>query len=109
MATAQTNAERPKYQVTEKCFLIDRIYDPETMPIIERSGEVDEDGNQMPDQRKPLLVVFDGIPNYAMKPVNDAARAVVEKHKNKAGVVTPDNPIEALTLQHGASAVPQRV
>jgi hypothetical protein len=108
MSQVQSGKQRPKYQLLEKCHLNGRVYDPESMPLIEstESEELDDDGEPIEpgvQSRKPLIVTFDGVPAYYMKPLNEAAKAMVEKHKTKPGVVNSDNPIEAIPYQSTAA------
>lgn len=97
MAATNTPAARgevPKYRLTEKAYLNDRLYDPDEMPI-DQNAEPDENGN-LP--RRPLVVAFAGIPGYYMEPVNDAARAMVQKHAKRMQFA---NPIDALSIVSG--------
>jgi hypothetical protein len=89
-------SDRPKYQVTEKCYLNEKFYDPETQPFEDYNPGEDDD-NAGP-QRKPIVIFFEGVPNYTMIPLNEAAKAMVEKHKAKPGVNSEQNPINALSL-----------
>lgn len=94
MAEAQTPARRgevPRYKLLEKCYLNDRLYDPESMPI-DQNAEALEDGTQ---PRKDLVINFAGVPAYYMVPVNDAAKAMCEKHKDRMQAM---NPIDELTM-----------
>lgn len=93
MAEAQTTARReaPKYKLLEKCYLNERLYDPESMPI-DQNAEPNDEG-VLP--RKDLIVAFSGVPAYYMVPVNDAAKAMCEKHKDRMHAM---NPIDELTI-----------
>lgn len=93
MADTQTvrKGEVPKYRLTEKAYLNDRLYDPEEMPI-DQSAEPDDTG-ALP--KRPLIVAFPGIPAYYMEPVNDAARAMVAKHPERMRAL---NPIDELSI-----------
>ena len=93
MAEAQSTPRReaPKYKLTEKAYLNERLYDPELMPI-DHLAEPLEDGTQ---PRKDLVVTFDGIPGYYMVPVNGAAKAMCEKHADRMHAV---DPIRDLTI-----------
>lgn len=83
--------EMPKYRLTEKAYLNERLYNPEEMPF-DQTAEPDESGS-LP--RRPLIVPFAGIPAYYMEPVNDAARAMCEKHKARMEFM---NPIDQLSI-----------
>lgn len=90
--TTQAKAkEKPRYQLTEKAYINDRMYDPETMAFEPDTGDEDE----MP-KRKPLIVVYEGIPGAHMLPVNAAAKAMCEKHK--AQYERSLNPVNNLTV-----------
>jgi len=102
-AAKSEKVARPKYQVLEKCYLNEKFYDPETMPLIEQTGgdpdeDEDEEGGGAPAERKPMFVYFDGIPGYYLKPVNDAAKAMVEKHKGRPGVLQLGDPLGAFQV-----------
>lgn len=84
--------EKPRYQLLEKAYINDRMYDPESMPFEENDSG---DENELP-QRKPLIIVYEGIPGAHMTPVNDAAKAMVEKHKEQHGRSL--NPVNSLTI-----------
>lgn len=71
-------AEKPRYQLTEKAYINDRLLDPENMPYEEAQG----DENELP-KRKPLIITYEGIPGAHMTPVNAAAKAMCEKHKEQ--------------------------
>lgn len=91
--TTQAKAkEKPRYQLTEKAYINDRLYDPESMPF-EENDSGDEDS--LP-QRKPLIVAYEGIPGAHMVPVNAAAKAMVEKHKEQHSRSL--NPVNNLTV-----------
>lgn len=101
MAEAQTRkAEMPRYRLTEKAYLNDRLYDPEEMQI-DQNAEPDDNGAQ---PRKPLIVGFAGVPAYYMEPVNDAARAMVAKHGDRMKAL---NPIDELSIVTKAPAAAQ--
>lgn len=96
MSIETKKTDRPKYEVMEKCYLNDRFYDPETQPYQDYNPEDDEEGTG--PKRKPIIIYFEGVPNYAMKPLNDAAKAIVEKYAKKSGVMQPYDPIVSLSL-----------
>ena len=82
MATKQEASipnEVPRYRITEKCYLNDRIYDPEAQPI-DPNAEV-EPGEEPP--RKPLIISFRGVPAHYMEPVNEAAREKCKRHADR--------------------------
>jgi hypothetical protein len=83
---APTPAQAPRYQVLQKCYLNERLYDPELMPVDPESEE---------QERKPLLITYTGVPAYYLKPVNAAAKAMCEKHKDLMREV---NPVDQLTV-----------
>lgn len=93
MAEAQTTArgEVPKYKLLEKCYLNERLYDPDLQPI-DQNAEPNDEG-VLP--RKDLIVAFAGVPGYYMVPVNAAAKAMCEKHKDRMRAA---NPIDELTI-----------
>lgn len=84
-------AEKPRYQLTEKAYINDRLYDPETMPY----EEAGDDENESP-RRKPLLITYEGIPGAHMTPVNAAAKAMCEKYKEQH--TRSLNPVNSLTI-----------
>jgi hypothetical protein len=86
-----TRKEMPRYRLTEKAYLNDRLYDPEEMPL-DQMAEPDDTGT-LP--RKPLIVGFAGIPAYYMEPVNDAAKAAIAKHPERMRF---SNPIDELVI-----------
>jgi hypothetical protein len=90
-AQAPRRNEAPKYKLLEKAYLNERLYDPELQPL-DQLAEPNEDGTQ---PRKDLIVTFAGVPAYYMVPVNDAAKAMCEKHKDR---MTAMNPIDDLTM-----------
>lgn len=96
MAEAQQaparKGEIPKYRITETCYLNERLYEPESMPFDQMADQL-EDGTQ---PRKPLIVAFGGVPAYYMVPMNDAAKAMCEKHKDR--MTAMGSPIDALTM-----------
>lgn len=94
----ETSAEVPRYRITEKCYLNDRIYDPEGQPF-DPSAEV-EPGEEPP--RKPLIISFRGVPAHYMEPVNDAARKMVEKHAER--MAYSGSAIDSLTVVGSAQA-----
>jgi len=89
-------SELPRYRITEKCYIKDRVLDPESMPL--ESKETDEETGDVIEQRKPLIITFEGVPGYFMEPINEAAKAQVEKYKNKSGVTSEMNPISSLSM-----------
>ena len=93
MAETQPNTSKvmPKYRITEKCYLNDRVYDPDDMPL-DQNAEPGEDGI-LP--RKPLIVAFAGVPAYYMEPMNEAAKEMVKKHPER---MRHADPIEELTI-----------
>ena len=68
---APKKKELPRYRLTEKAYINDRIYDPETQPV---------DPNSEEGELRPLIITFTGIPGPHMEPVNEAAREMLEKH-----------------------------
>ena len=82
----------PRYQLTEKCYLNERLYDPDEMPL-DTAAEPNDEGVQ---PRKALVISFKGVPAPYMIPVNDAAKAMCEKHKERMAASV--NPIDALTV-----------
>lgn len=77
--------EKPLYQVLQKCYLNDRIYDPEAMGYLP-TDPGDEDAEP---ERKPLVIAFDGPPAFYMIPQNDAAREMVKKHPERMKFMDP--------------------
>jgi hypothetical protein len=67
--TVKAKGEPPQYQLTEKAYIHDVLYEP------------------------GASVYFDGIPGPHMEPLNDAAKEMVKKHPPQGG-----NPIDALTM-----------
>ena len=95
MATKQeanTTNEVPRYRITEKCYLNDRIYDPDAQPI-DPNAEV-EPGEEPP--RKPLIIAFRGVPAHYMEPVNEAAREKCKRHADR--MEHAGSAIDALTV-----------
>lgn len=88
----ESSNEAPRYRITEKCYLNDRIYDPEAQPF-DPSAEV-EPGEEPP--RKPLIVTYRGVPAHYMVPVNDAARKMAERHAERMNF--EGSAIDALTV-----------
>jgi hypothetical protein len=91
--TQAKRAEAPRYRLTEKCYLNERMYDPDEMPF-DQMAEANEDGSQ---PRKPLVITFAGVPAYYMEPMNDAARAMCEKHANRMHFLDPINSLHIVT------------
>jgi hypothetical protein len=83
--------EPARYKLLEKCYLNDRLYDPETMPL-DQNAEPLEDGTQ---PRKDLVIAFAGVPAHYMVPMNETAKAMCEKHKDRMQAM---NPIDELTM-----------
>lgn len=72
MAQIDTQAtEFPRYKLTEKCYLNDVYYEP---PGIE-----EEQSEENPRGKKPIVISWTDKPAYFMQPVNDAAREMVRK------------------------------
>lgn len=84
--------EKPRYQLTEKAYINDRLLDPELMAFEENDSS---DENELP-KRKPLLITYEGIPGAHMIPVNAAAKAMCEKHKDHH--TRSLNPVNSLTV-----------
>lgn len=91
-------AEVPKYRLTEPAYLNDRLYLPDEQPL-DMNAEALEDGTQ---PRKPLVIAYAGIPAHYMEPMNDAARAMCEKHADRMSF---RDPINDLTIVTPAAAV----
>lgn len=89
--TTARRGEMPKYRLTEKAYLNDRLYDPDEMPI-DQNAEPDDNGS-LP--RRPLIVGYAGVPAYYMEPVNEAAREMIKKHANRMQFM---NPIDELSI-----------
>jgi hypothetical protein len=71
---AKNDREVPRYRLTEKAYIDDILYDPESPnPALH---EVD----------------YKGVPGWHMEPVNEAARMMKEKHPS-----TYYDPISGLT------------
>lgn len=70
-AFLKTLPHKPRYRLTEKAYLGDVMYDPESKPW---QKDVD------PPQREPLIVDFLGRPGPHMVPVNEAAEAMMKKY-----------------------------
>lgn len=84
---------KPKYALTEKAYIGDILYDPESPvhPVTKRPRAEDAETGE----RAPLVIEFEGIPGPHMTPTNDAARAMVQAHpKAHAASI---NPVESLT------------
>lgn len=103
---AAKQPEAPRYRLKEKAFmsgvrvqrngewisLDDVLLDPEEQPMANRlAGPYD---GREGVERMPLIIEYDGIPGGHMEPLNDAAIAMFEKHKNKI----LGNPIDALSI-----------
>lgn len=91
--TQQRRAEVPKYRLTETAYLNERLYVPDEQPLDMNADPLD-DGTQ---PRKPLIIAFAGIPAHYMEPVNDAARAMCEKHKDRMSFRDPINELTIVT------------
>jgi hypothetical protein len=83
---APVTSEIPRYQVLERCYINDTMFDPTTRPW-------DEDT----DERKPLYITYSGIPGPHLKPANDAARAMTELHAARMQNVNPLNKLTQVT------------
>lgn len=83
--------EKPRYRLTEKAYINDRLLDPETMPFEADTGD-EEEG----PKRKPLIITYEGIPGAHMIPVNDAAKLMCEKHKEQYS--RSMNPVDRLSI-----------
>lgn len=79
--------EAPRYRLTERCYLNDRLYDPDEMAL-DQNAEPLEDGTQ---PRKALIIAFRGVPAHYMEPVNDAAKAMCAKHPDRMRFIDPVN------------------
>lgn len=77
--------QKPRYQLKEKAYIGDVLYEPELEPIISARGD--------PEERRPLIVTFLGRPGPHMVPKNEAAKLMWERF-------TPSDvdPIEDLSL-----------
>ena len=75
--------EVPLYRATAKCYIDDILYDPDAQPLVP-AAEVDGEPTL-----KPLYVRYAGIPGPHLEPVNDAAKAMAEKHKDRMQLVDP--------------------
>lgn len=75
--TAPVRKEVPQYRVIDETYVNDILY---TRSQIENT----------PDPG--VLIYFKGVPNVAMKPVNEAAREMVKKHP-----LPNRDPLESLT------------
>lgn len=65
-------SEMSKWRITTVCYLNDRIYDPNAQPK-------DDNGDS-----KPLYLEYaTEYPAWYMEPVNEAAKAVYERHPPK--------------------------
>src|SRR5258708_37431994 len=84
---------RPKYRLTEKAYIDDRIYDPEDPKL--RIKDAAEDDPKF----KPRIIEWDGEPAHYMVPMNDEAEAMVRKHPPRGG-----DPLEGLTISVGPRA-----
>lgn len=89
MSEAKQAAQTPRYRLTAKAYINDRLLDPESMAVDPDS----EDG-----ERKPLIISYEGVPGWHMEPVNDAARAM------KAKAPKYSDPILAMTSITAESA-----
>ena len=98
MATKQeaSTNEVPRYRITEKCYLNDRIYDPDAQPL-DPNAEF-EPGEEPP--RKPLIIAWRGVPAHYMEPVNGAARDMALKHRSR--MEYGGSPIDAMTVVNAA-------
>lgn len=88
--------ERPKYRLVDKCYIDDILYEPQMEAIrlpIAMGGGIKEP--------EPVIIEYDSIPGAHMLPMNDAAMAMVAKHKvqyarqigdaiNKLTIITGD-------------------
>jgi hypothetical protein len=92
---------RPKYRLTEKAYIDDRLLDPESMPLMATKDDDVFDENATPE-RKPLIIEYDGIPGPHMVPLNKEAEAMVAKYPNQANM----DPIAALQVAPSAAMAP---
>lgn len=84
----------PKYELTEKAYLGDILFNPEEQvnPLTKRTRPRDPETGDL----APLLIEYEGIPGPHMIPVNDAAKAMVAAHPRASAASI--NPVESLTI-----------
>lgn len=92
-----TSGQIPRYKVLAVCHLNDELIDP-------FSGKYQRDPRSQQHEIEELgefrdcFVNFRGVPGPHLEPVNDAARAMCEKHADR---MEPVNPIEQLPMTQG--------
>lgn len=96
--TPKPEASQPRYQLLETSYINETLYEPDREPMITDK----ETGEEI---RRPIIITFAGRPGPHMKPVNAAARAMVEKYPPQS-----INPIDKLTVVGpGAEVIPPGV
>jgi len=97
--------EKPKYELTEKAYIGDVLWDPAEPqhPITRRPRGTDDAGDL-----KPLVIEYEGIPGPHMVPMNECARVMFETHQHQASRNL--NPVDSLTIVGPGATVlqPQR-
>src|SRR5437660_197304 len=73
---------RPKYRLTEKAYIDDVLYDPESPRLARKPEEIDD---EHPEPFRPLFVEWDGEPAHYMVPANAEAEAMVKKFPPRSG------------------------
>lgn len=73
---------RPKYRLTEKAYIDDILYDPESPRLARRPEEITDES---PEQFRPLFVEWDGEPAHYMAPANEEAKAMMKKFPPRSG------------------------
>lgn len=73
---------RPKYRLTEKAYIDDILYDPESPRLARKPEDITDES---PEQFRPLFVEWDGEPAHYMVPVNEEAKAMVKRHPPRSG------------------------
>lgn len=94
---------RPKYRLTEKAYIDDRLLDPESMPFLQVVDSDDVTDENATPERKPLIIEYDGIPGPHMTPINDEAKAMAAKYPVQMGASL--DPIDSLPIAAPSTAL----
>ena len=99
MAQPDTKPKQiPRYKVLAICHINDKLLDPALQPIDTQAEYVD--GAETP--LRPLIIAYEGIPGPHLEPVNDAAREMCEKYKDR---MIPINPVNDLPVAGPGASV----
>lgn len=87
--------EIPRYKLTEKCYLNDRLYEPPSLD--------EEMSDENPRGSKPLIISWTEKPAYYMEPINNAAKEMVAKYP-PAQFVDPIQQLNIVGVDRAPSA-----